>query len=196
MTTFFLVRHAVHELGPDILAGRSDVGLSDEGRDQARRLARRLSSRGLTDVQSSPRARTRQTAEAIAEATGLDIAVIEEADEIDFGEWTGKSFAELDADPRWLVWNGARGTAATPAGEAIRDVERRITGHMGAMRDLKPEARIAIVSHAEVIRTAVLHYLGIAFDSYDRLEIAPASMTTLVVGTWGARLTGLNEREI
>jgi broad specificity phosphatase PhoE len=52
---------------------------------------------------------------------------------------------------------------------------------------------VALVSHADVIKTVVLHHLGLGIDAWPRFDIAPASITRLVIGEWGARLLGLNE---
>ncbi len=193
---FFLVRHGEHELGPDVLAGRrDDVGLSEEGRRQVRRLAGRLAAEGITALQSSPRTRTRETADAIALAAGLPVEIIPAADEIDFGGWTGKSWGELESDPLWRRWNGARSTARPPGGESMGEASARISAHLGAMRRCHPEGRIAIVSHAEIIRAAVLDTLGLPLDVYQKLEVAPASVTTIIAGEWGAKLAGLNACE-
>lgn len=193
MTILYFIRHAEHEWGSDVLAGRSDVRLTETGRAQSQEMARKIVAKGISQVQASPRARTRETAEAIAEATGLEVGIAAEVDEVDFGAWTGKSFADLASDPRWRVWNAARSTAATPAGETILKVKQRVTGHIESLRTTHPEGRIAIVTHAEIIRTVLLHYLGMPLAYYDRLDIDLTSITTLKTGESGMKLTGLNE---
>ena len=194
MTTVFLIRHAVHEAGPDRLAGRlPGIHLSPEGRRQALSLALRLGDKGLTAIHASPRERAVSTAEAIASAAGLRLEIAHAADEVDFGTWAGKSFAELEDDADWRRWNANRANAMTPAGERMRDIAARIAGHIDMLTDRYADGSIAIVTHAEVIRAAVLHYLDMPIGDYNRLQIDPASITTLATGAWGAKLCGLNE---
>ena len=197
MTTFLLIRHAMHELGPSRLAGRlPGVRLTDKGRAQAERLADRLHTVALTALYSSPQQRTRETAAPIAERCGVGVEIVDALDEVDFGEWSGKAFEDLDNDPRWAPWNADRNTAVTPTGETIADLRDRIVGHIEHCCASNPGGCIALVTHAEVIRTAVLHYLGMSFDAWTRLEIEPASISRLVFTDSGPVLAGLNEKVV
>jgi probable phosphoglycerate mutase len=196
VTTVFLIRHAVHEAGTDRLVGRlPGIHLSVEGRRQALSLALRLGDKGLTAIHTSPRERAVSTAEPISLASGLSLEIAHAADEVDFGMWSGKSFTELEDDADWRRWNTDRANASTPAGERMRDIAARIAGHIDMLTDQYADGRIAIVTHAEVIRAAVLHYLDMPLGDYDRLQIDPASITTLATGAWGPKLCGLNETE-
>src|SRR4051812_18666536 len=97
----YLVRHAAHDdLGIRLTGRRPGVALNDAGHRQASCLARYFQGRGIDAVQASPRKRTRQTGMAIARATSLEYTIAPELDEIDFGDWTGSSFAELECDAR------------------------------------------------------------------------------------------------
>jgi len=193
-TTLFLVRHAVHALLGRVLTGRMDhVNLDREGREQARRLAKRLAHEGVTLVQSSPRERARQTAEAIAEQSCAPVEVVPEIDEVDVGEWTGRRMTELETDSRWLVWNSERDAARAPGGESIADVRARVWAHLLALPTRHPGGRIALVSHAEIIRTVVLHCLGLPFSAFGMVEIGPASVTTLVMDAFGPKIIAVNK---
>jgi broad specificity phosphatase PhoE len=186
-----LVRHAAHDNVGGFLAGRMPgVNLGPAGLAQAARLAERLAIEKLEAVESSPRERTCETAKAIARASGLANASIADAlDEIDFGAWTGKNFDELDADPAWRTWNEQRATARTPAGESMADVQARALAHL---KTLKAE-RVALVSHADVIKVLVCAVLGLPLDAGQRFDIEPASITRLIAGPAGLKLSGLNE---
>ncbi|RAI45090.1 histidine phosphatase family protein [Rhodoplanes roseus] len=194
-TTFFLVRHAVHGLLDRVLVGRSPgVSLSDLGRRQAAALAERLARESLTAVHASPRERAQETAHPIAATTGRPVTIAPDLDEIDVGEWTGRSFDEMSDDPRWQAWNSARASARTPGGESMREVQDRVVRLLGRLSAVHPDGRIAAVSHGDVIRAALLHYLGLGLDAYDRIEVSPAGVSTVVVGPWGAKILSLNER--
>jgi len=193
-TTFFLVRHAVHGLLNQVLVGRmAGVPLEQEGRDQAERLAERLASERITVVQSSPRERARETAEPIAHRAGVPIEIAAAIDEIDVGEWTGRPFAVLNEDSDWNCWNAARGTARPPRGESMSELQRRVVSHLNLVRSLIPDGRVVMVSHAEVIRAAILHYLDLPLDQFARIEIGPATISTVAIGQQGARVIALNE---
>ncbi|MFL9825748.1 histidine phosphatase family protein [Rhodoplanes sp. SY1] len=194
-TTFFLVRHAPHGLQDRVLVGRTPrIGLSADGRRQAAMLALRLSAEALTGVHASPRERAQETANPIAEAARVVVTISPDLDEVDLGSWTGRGLAEIADDPEWRLWNEDRGQARAPEGESMRAVQQRVVGLLDRLSRTHPDGRIAAVSHGDVIRAALLHYLGMTLDAYDRLEVSPASVSTLVVGTWGAKLLSLNER--
>jgi len=194
-TTFFLVRHAAHDNVGGWLAGRKPgVRLGPDGRAQAGRLAERMRRERFEAIHASPRERTQETAAAIAAACGTSaVATCADLDEIDFGEWSGKDFDELNRDPRWREWNEARGQARTPAGETMADVRRRLLRCLEGVAAEHREAAVVLVSHADVIKTGVCHVLGLPADAWSRFDVEPASITTIVMGDWGARLLGLNE---
>ena len=72
-------------------------------------------------------------------------------------------------------------------------VQLRAVSYLEQIRATRPTDAVILVSHLDVIRAALLHYLGLSLNHYDRLEIAPAGISTLVVGEWGAKLITLNE---
>ena len=194
-TTFFLVRHAAHDHVGSYLAGRKEgIRLGPDGRAQAKRLAGRMKRERFETIAAGPRERTQETAFAIAEACGLGtIETCEELDEIDFGRWSGRTFEELAEDPDWRRWNAERAAAATPGGETMEGVQRRVLACMQRLADARPDAALVLVSHADVIKAAVCHFLGLGFDRLDRFDVGPASVTTVVAGDWGAKVLGLNE---
>ena len=75
----------------------------------------------------------------------------------------------------------------------ISDLAKRVIRHIEHCCSTSAGARIAMVTHAEVIRTAVLHYLGMPFSAFSRIEIEPASISKIVFADNGPVLTGLNE---
>lgn len=194
-TTFFLVRHAAHELVGHILTGRMpQIHLSAAGRRQARLLARHFARLGVTAVQTSPRERAAETAWPIAFEAQLPLEVAPALDEIDMGEWTGRSFEDLSSDLAWHRWNSSRSTARCPGGESMVEVQARMLDHLAAQRARHPDGRIVMVSHADVIKAGLLHFLGRTLDAFWTFEIAPAAISTVVLDGEGARVIGVNER--
>jgi probable phosphoglycerate mutase len=144
-------------------------------------------------VQSSPRKRALETARPIARSDGLPTTIEPALDEIDCGAWSGRSFEELRDDPRWQQWNSSRSSTRPTDGESMQEVQRRIVDHIEHVHARAPEARIAMVSHGDVIRAALLHYLQRPIDAYHSFEIDPGSVTTLVIDDDGPKVVALNE---
>jgi broad specificity phosphatase PhoE len=194
MTTFSMIRHGVHDIVDDILVGRTPgVRLNSCGREQARRLADRLGRERVDLIQSSPQMRAQETAEPIAQRLGMPIEVSPEIDELDMGEWTGRSFAALNQDPLWSQWNSMRGTVRPPNGESMRELQMRAVSHLVSISSSMPKGRVALCSHAEVIRAIVLYSLKLPLEDFRRVDIAPATISMLVIGRDGFEITALNE---
>ncbi len=189
--TVLLARHGHHDEVGTVLSGRSEIGLSPTGRDEARRLAGHLRDRPLVAVYSSPRCRARRTAEAVADGHGLPVAVLDDLDEIDFGAWAGQDFAVLADDPIWQRWNARRATAATPAGDTMAATTARAVAAIGRVA---VEGMVLCVSHCDVIRGVVAHVLGLSADRLLAFDVDCASLTTLAIDGGDWRLVGLNER--
>jgi ribonuclease H / adenosylcobalamin/alpha-ribazole phosphatase len=190
-----LVRHCPHGDVGRVLTGRcAGSPLTDQGLAKAHRLAAELASNEhIAAVHSSPRLRARQTAGAIAEAAGAEVEIVEALDEVDFGDWTGRSFAALERDPDWRAWNEARATARPPAGEAMAEAVARAVDHVESVARREWAGAVICVSHCDVIRGVIAHYLGLGLDNLLRFDVEPGSLSTLVVGGWGGKLVTLNK---
>ncbi len=195
--TFFLIRHAAHDdLNLRLSGRRPGVPLSAEGRAQTVRLGERLAAMGVTRIACSPLDRTRATADAIAVAcAGPAPEPVAALTEIDLGAWTGRSFDSFGDDPAWRAWNEERHRARPPGGESMGEAQARIVEWLAATAADAPDgAMVAVVSHSDMIRAAVAHVLGLTLDKLLRFDIDPASITTVVMGDWGAKLVRLNEQ--
>ena len=169
------------------------VTLGAMGHDQARRLAERFANETIAAVRTSPLERARETAAPIAARKGLRVEFCDGLSEIDFGQWTGRTFEDLARDPRWNGWNMARAVSRPPGGEAMLQAQGRIVEAMEELRRTYPDRAVVLVSHSDVIKAALLYHLGLPIDAYRRFDVDPASVSTLVVGDWGSRLLRLNE---
>lgn len=181
-TRFLLVRHATCALTDSILLGRTlDPPLDARGRAQARVLAKQLRGEQPARIECGPRKRTRQTAHTIAAALHRDVQIAPELDELDFGAWSGHSFADLERDPEWRRWNRERAHAHTPAGTRIAEVQAMLASHLQKLAGVHPDASVMLVTHAEIIRALVMHALHAPVDHWALYEIPPASVTRLTV---------------
>lgn len=199
MTDFWLIRHASTSAPSDQLAGWApDVHLSERGRKQVQLLAARLQNlRGLgitfDEVYSSPLERTRETAEPLAAALGCAAYALSELGELDFGSWTERPFAELEQMEEWQRWNRFRSGACLPGGGSFSSAQARAVEALLKLRARHPEHSVIIVSHADVIKAIVMHFLGIPTDYCHRLDIDQASITRLELSSDHARILRLND---
>ena len=192
--TLFLVRHAAHDRVGTVLCGRMPgVTLGPVGKAQAERLAMRLAREKPACILTSPLERAVETAEPIARQTEMPVEISGDLIEIDFGAWSGVDFESLSRDPSWRSWNNARSVSRPPDGETMLEAQTRIVNAIEHSRRNYVGRSVVLVSHSDVIKGALLYYLGLPIDAYGRLEIDPASISTLVVGDWGAKILRLNE---
>ena len=196
MTRLILVRHAVTDCVASCLAGRdANVHLSAAGKIQGQRLAHSLKQQGIGKIYSSPQPRARETAEFLGELLGDKVEIAPELDEIDYGEWTGRTFEELRGIDHWRDFNSLRSCTRIPGGELMIEVQARILGLVESLCRRHPAMTVALVSHADVIRGALAHCLGMPLDLVLRLEISPASISMVVMDQYGPRVLCVNNTE-
>ena len=195
MTTFYLVRHASCDgLGKTIWGRTEGICLNEQGRAEKQQLARRFADVKLDALYSSPLERARETADALARVTQLEIQQNEAFNEIDFGEWSGKSFAELARDARWQRFNTQRSMATIPGGESFIDSQTRAVNELEKLRQRHGEAHVAIVSHADVIKAVVGYVVGAPIDLQRRIEISPCSVSIVATDEHETKLLAVNSR--
>lgn len=195
MTIFFLVRHASCDGLGQVLWGLTvGVWLNEMGKAQAQRLAQRFRGLKLDALYSSPLERARETAEAIADVTQLEVQQNPAFKEIDFGEWSGKSLEALSGDERWHRFNSQRSVTRIPGGDLFLDVQTRAISELERLARQYSAARIAIVSHADVIKAVVGYIAGTPIDLLQRIEISPCSVTIVAMHEQATKLLAVNSR--
>lgn len=193
-TKFLMVRHATCVHIDDTLLGRTlDAPLDAKGEWHARKLAERLRGEAPLCIESSPRRRTLQTARAIADEARCDVQVAAALDELDFGEWSGRSFEQLQREAGWHRWNRDRDAARTPAGIDIHAVQQSVALYLAALAAAFAGATLVLVTHAEIIRSLVLHCLRAPARDYARFVIEPASITRFTFDADGLHAGTINE---
>jgi len=162
-------------------SGGHDPELSAEGLRQAAAVAERLADNGGLDVVvSSPMRRTRQTADAVANALGLDVREVDGFRECAFGEWEGLTFAEVrEGWPDQLAeWLGDPG-AEPPGGESFVDVRRRVTRARDQLLARHPRQVVLVVTHVTPTKVLVSDALGAPLSALYRMEMSPATLTEI-----------------
>jgi probable phosphoglycerate mutase len=193
MTTFLLARHAAHDwLGRGFAGRQPDVHLNARGQEQARELVARIGDHPLDAIYCSPQPRTHETATPLAQARGIAIRTEAAFDEVDLGEWSGRTFDEVRGQDAWEHWCQRRGSAQPPGGEPFAQVPRRAMAGLGELMRRHPEQHVLVVSHGDVLKAIVATALGLSLDLLERFDIAPASISILALGRGGAKLELLN----
>jgi probable phosphomutase (TIGR03848 family) len=193
LTTILLIRHGTNDWVDRRIAGWTPgVHLNKAGQTQAKRLAEELSDQPIVALYSSPLERAHETAAPLAARLGLPVTLRDEFGELRFGEWQGRSLAELAEDPLWQRFNTARSTTRPPGGELMLETTARVIAGLEQVRAAHPHDLVAVFSHGDVIRAALLYYLGMPLDFFQRIEIHPASVSTVELSETGPRVPKLN----
>lgn len=185
MTHLLLIRHAVNDyVKTGKLAGWiPGVHLNDEGKAQAEALGKRLAEAPIRQIYASPLERTMETAEAVRQHhANLVITPYDEIGEVRYGDWEGMAISVLRGRKMWQVVQEYPSRAEFPNGETLRGAQTRMVNALEELVARHPDEMIAVVSHADMIKMAVAHYLGTHLDNFQRIEISPASLTTLMLG--------------
>jgi probable phosphoglycerate mutase len=195
MPIFLLIRHGENDyVKKGRLPGRKPgIHLNKNGRAQADALAEKLKDASIKAVYSSPLERAIETAEPLAQALGLQVVARPGLIEADVGEWTDRTVKSLGRLKEWRRVQYAPSLMRFPGGESFAETQYRICQEIEALRALHdPKDLIACVSHSDPIKMAVAYYLGMPLDLFQRLSVAPASITAMMIGDMGSRLLTLN----
>ncbi len=184
-----LVRHGetVHNVAR-ITQGWSDSDLSELGLAQVLRLAQRLAALKPTALYSSPLGRAMSTAQAISDATGLEIVQLDGLREMNYGRWEGRAFPDIRREDeelyrRWI----ADADCPCPEGESHADVQRRFTAALQEMNSERPVA----VAHGTAIRIGAMSLMDLPLMSALRFAQDNAAMnvfTQRADGQWILRV--------
>ncbi len=196
-TTVLLVRHGTTPTTGTVLPGRTPgLRLAPLGVTQANTVASRIGATGeVTAVYASPLQRTRQTATPIAKACGVTVTHNRGLIECDFGEWTGKRIATLSKKPEWQIVQRSPSQFTFPGGESFVAMQARIVSTLSALCANHPGETIVAVSHADVIKAATAAALGTPLDLFQRIVIAPCSVTTIRYHTHSIEVLGVNHTQ-
>ncbi|MBP6015822.1 MAG: MSMEG_4193 family putative phosphomutase [Candidatus Promineofilum sp.] len=187
MGTIILVRHGENDWSKENkLAGRiAGVHLNETGHQQAQAAAQRLAALPIKAVYSSPLTRCIETAAYIADTHHLALQHVDDVGEVAYGEWEGEKIKKLAKKPLWRAVQFFPSRARFPQGEALREVQFRAIQAVEEVAAQHEKEMIVIVSHADIIRLLLAHYLGIHIDLFQRLVISPASASVLALSADG-----------
>jgi alpha-ribazole phosphatase/probable phosphoglycerate mutase len=171
MSRIVLIRHAEpEESARGLCYGTLEVGLSDEGRANAARLALSLGGLPYDAVYASPRWRTVETAAPLAQARDLTTLVDDELREIHFGEFEGRRYDEIaETHPEiYREWMETPTTVTFPGGESYEDL--RVRALRALTRICKAHECAVVVTHGGVVRAGLAEWLSMPAEAIFRLD--------------------------
>jgi probable phosphomutase (TIGR03848 family) len=198
MPLLLLIRHGENDfVKTGRLPGQSaGIHLNERGQKQAQALGEALREVPIKAVYSSPLERAMETTEPIARGRSLQIVQEPGLRDADVGKWQGKSLKVLRLTNAWKIVQHSPSRFKFPEGESFMSVQTRIVNALEgiARKHNKPKDIIAVVFHADPIKLAVAHFLGLPLDHFQRLSCDTGSLTALYVNEMGANLVKLNQR--
>ena len=193
MALVILIRHGqTDEKVSGKISGQGAVPLNPRGQEQARLAAEVLAPLGVTHLLSSPVARAGQTAEIVAQRLGLPIEQAPSLHEVDYGDWEGSFFSTQRSHPAAHAVFHDPVNAIFPNGESLPNVQQRGVEAVEAARRRYPHGVIAVVSHGDVIRTVMAHYLNMPFNDYRRLNLDNGALSVLELHDDWVRVKAFN----
>jgi probable phosphoglycerate mutase len=199
-----LVRHGRTPTTGQVLPGRAPgLHLSDEGRAQAEAVAERISQlvggtsggRGPVAVYASPLERTQETARPIARRLGLRVRSDRGLLECDFGAWTGGKLSDLAKKPEWATVQRYPSGFRFPDGESFLEMQARMTSALGRLVERHRGETVVAVSHADPIKAVVAQAAGTPLDLFQRLTVAPCSVSALAYTGHGPFVLTVNSTD-
>ncbi|MEJ2751971.1 MAG: MSMEG_4193 family putative phosphomutase [Chloroflexota bacterium] len=187
MTTFFIVRHGENDwVKKNRLAGwLPGVHLNENGVQQAQDAGVRLAPQSIKAIYSSPVTRCVETAEIIAPYFQLPVLLNEAFGETRYGDWEGKKVKKLAKKPEWQIVQFFPSRNRFPSGEALREVQFRAVQAMEKLSEQHKSESVVVVSHADIIKLVLAHYLGVHIDLFQRIAVSPASVSVLQLSEKG-----------
>ena len=197
-----LVRHGRTPTTGQVLPGRAKgLHLSDEGRAQAEAVAGRIAAlaegkdRAPVAVYASPLERTTETARPIAKALGLRVRSARGLLECDFGAWTGAKLADLAKKPEWSTVQRNPSGFRVPDGESFLEMQARMASALADLVERHRGQTVVAVSHADPIKAVVAQAAGTPLDLFQRLTVAPCSVSALAYTSGGPFVLTVNSTD-
>ncbi len=196
MALILLVRHGQNDwVKKNRLAGWTPgVHLNEDGQKQVKSLADRLSEWPIKAIYSSPLERCMETAAALAQSHNLEINQLETVGEVRYGKWEGKKIKKLAKKKAWHVVQHYPSRFRFPDGESFLEVQKRAVEAIESLNEKHQKEIVVVVSHADVIKLVLAHYMGTHIDLFQRIGLSPASVSVLALGeNGGVRVLRVND---
>lgn len=197
MTKILLTRHGhVEGIKPPRFRGREPLELTALGRRQATAIAARIAAAWRpSKIYTSPLGRCVETGAAIAEACGIAAETCGDLNDIDYGAWQFKTFAEAKAlDPMlFAAWFATPHLVRFPNGESLQDVAARLADAVRMVLARHAEETIVLVGHDNVNRALLLGFLDLPLSAYWRIAQEPCCLNEIDIDGGKVCIRRINE---
>ena len=196
MVEIILVRHGETDLNAgEIFRGLVDVDLNETGRQQAELLGEYLSNEKIDIVYSSPLKRAVKTAEVIAQHHALEVNIVRNLIDIDYGEWQGLPLKEITEKYRetYRDWLDTPEQVRIPGGECLEDIRSRAMPFIEDAVMRCGEGRIVFVSHRVVNKVIICNLLGLGNAHFWNVKQDTCGITRFNCGDGRVVLTCHND---
>lgn len=191
MSIFYLVRHGTTQYNlENRFQGHLDIPLSNQGIEQAKKLADYLKDKKIDAIYTSDLKRAVQTAEYIAAAKSMKYRLLPSLREVDVGELEGLRWHEVKKEyPDWVKKQHVHDY---PGGETRIEIERRVSNLWDSVVKRHKGDGVVLVTHGGIIKALICQILGISQEDRSNFIVDNASVSTIIVADSGAKLKMLN----
>lgn len=194
MNRFLIIRHGQTEWNKKrMIMGPSPIGLNERGREQALGLAGAIKNLRLDAIYSSPILRAQETAEILGESQAISFNNHAGLEEVNYGDWVGKSFAEVKALPDYQPYYLQEEKPVAPNGESLVEVQNRIWQAFLEIDQQHENANIALVSHADSIKCLLMKVINVPLASLVNIRIDNCSVSVVETHSEINRLISINQ---
>jgi phosphoserine phosphatase len=199
MTKIILTRHGhVEGIKPERFRGREPLQLTKRGVAEAAALAQRIAVHWRpSHIYTSPMGRSIATAAAIERATGVAAKTCDDLNDIDYGAWQFKTFADAKAQEPALFaeWFATPQLVRFPNGESLQDLAARTANALRMVFARHRDETVVLVGHDSVNRVLLLELLELPLSAYWRLAQEPCCLNEINVNEARVRVHSINETQ-
>ncbi|MFT4569160.1 MAG: broad specificity phosphatase PhoE [Hyphomicrobiaceae bacterium] len=177
--TLILMRHGETSWNrSQRIMGAADIALNTDGREQCIAAAEVLAALGIDKIVSSPQRRALESATIVASQLGMGVETADGLEEVHFGDWQGRTYAEVAEDPRYAAYAASPLTQATPGGETLVDVQSR---GLAVLKSLAGGQTVLCVSHGDILRSILCSLMGIPLTAYRQLRVDNCGLSAFAI---------------
>lgn len=184
MTKIYFIRHG--ESDWNIISkvqGQKNSLLTDKGKEQAKKIAKRLKNHKIDVIYSSDLTRAHETAIAIGNEKNIEPITNPNLQEMNFGIWEGMLFSDIEVkyEEDYLKWRQCPEFLEIPEGETLKSLEERVGKEIREIIKNHQGENILVVSHGTALKTMILSLLDISLDNYKNLAMGNVSLSIVEV---------------
>jgi broad specificity phosphatase PhoE len=174
ITSFTLIRHGhTRATEQGLLYCDPNAPLTEKGEKQAHQAGSWLAKNKPEVLLSSPALRVRSTSNIISKLVEMPEEIVENLDEWHIGDWEGRTYLDLKkTEPEmYQKWSADPIHNAPPGGESIQQLAERVSKQLHQMIEKHKGKKIALITHAGVVRSIIIHALEMPVENFWRVSI-------------------------